>query len=102
MAKNIESQNEPTTDPLSYIKKDVSGSLFLNYTSSAEIFDRISKLENKKSSGFDLISNHILKSTNMTIAPYLEILFNSCLYHGIFPDTFKVAQVIPLFKGGDR
>ena len=64
MADNIESQNIATNDPISYVKKDVDKSLFLNYTSSSEISERISKLENKKSSGYDLISNHILKSTN--------------------------------------
>ena len=25
-----------------------------------------------------------------------------CISKGAFPDSFKVAQVIPLFKGGDR
>ena len=38
----------------------------------------------------------------LTITPYLEILFNCCIYNGIFPDAFKIAQVIPLFKGGDK
>ena len=77
MAENIESLNMSARDPLSYIKKDVDRSLFLNYTSSVEIFERISKLQNKKSSGYDLISNNILKSTNLTISPYLEIFKNN-------------------------
>ena len=38
----------------------------------------------------------------MSISPYLELLFNTCIYHGIFPDIFKIAQVIPLHKGGDK
>ena len=38
--------------PLSYIKKDVKDSMFLNYTSTLEVFQYISKLDNKKSSGF--------------------------------------------------
>ena len=71
-------------------------------TNSYEISTLINKLNNKKSSGYDLISNHILKSTNFTISPYLEMLFNCCIFNGVFPDAFKIAQVIPLFKGGDR
>ncbi len=102
MSNKIESQSLPTRNPLSYIKKDVDASLFLNYTNSIEIYDRIAKLENKKSSGYDLISNRILKFTNSTISPYLETLFNCCIYHAIFPDVFKIAQVIPLYKGGGR
>ena len=30
------------------------------------------------------------------------VLFNKCLKEGIFPQSFKLAQVTPLFKGGDR
>ena len=29
-------------------------------------------------------------------------MFNSSLALGIFPDKWKVAKIIPLFKGGDR
>ena len=56
----------------------------------------------KKSFGYDLISNKIVQVTNETISSYLEVLFHKCLKEGVFPDSFKIAQVIPLFKGGDR
>ena len=102
MADNIECQNITTKDPLDYIKKVVDKSLFLNYTSSNEILDRISKLENKKSSGCDLISNYTLKSTSSIIAPYLETLYNCCIFNGVFPNAFKTAEVIPIYKGGDK
>jgi len=59
-------------------------------------------LNPKKSCGYDLISNRILKETSFIIAPYLEKLFNTCISKSIFPDCFKVAKVIPLFKGGDK
>ena len=62
----------------------------------------ILSLEDKKSCGYDLISNKVLKSTCNTIAPYITRLFNNCIERGIFPDCFKIAQVVPLFKGGDK
>ena len=102
MANEINSQIKDTKDPLTYIRKNVQNSLFMNYTSISEILNCISKMDNKKSSGYDCISNSILKCTNHVIAPYLETLYNSCIYHGLFPDAFKIAQVIPLFKGGDK
>ena len=40
--------------------------------------------------------------TNETISPYLEVLFQKCIKDGVFPDSFKIAEVIPLFKGGNR
>ena len=54
----------------------------------------------KKACGFD--SNNILKSTCRTVLPFITQLFNACIVKGIFPNCFKVAQVTPLFKGGDR
>ena len=75
MAQEIESNSPNTTDPISYVRKNVGRSMFMNFTNSAEISDGICKLQNKKSSGHDLISNCILKSTNLSISPYLELLF---------------------------
>ena len=42
------------------------------------------------------------KSTKQTILPYIANLFNIFLTEGTFPDVYKIAQVIPLFKGGDK
>ena len=36
------------------------------------------------------------------MTPFLEPLFNACLRQNTFPDGFKLAKVIPLFKGGDK
>ena len=55
---------------------------------------------NKSSHG--LISNKVTKVTNDVISPYLEILFHKCIKEGVFPDSYKIAEVIPLFKGGDK
>ena len=38
----------------------------------------------------------------MTICPYIVFLYNLCIDQGVFPDPLKMAQVIPLFKGGDK
>ena len=34
------------------------------------------------------------------ISPILPDIFNHALQHGKFPDSFKVAKIIPLHKGG--
>ena len=88
-------------DPLSYISKDVKNSLFLSLPTSHEISKIISNSNEKKSS-HGAISNKVTKMTNETISPYLEVLFQKCIKDGVFPDSFKIAEVIPLFKGGDR
>ena len=60
------------------------------------------KLNDKKASGYDLISNKILKASCNVIAPFIVQLFNMCIRSGMFPDCFKKAQVVPLFKGGEK
>ena len=89
-------------DPLSYISKDVQNSIFLSLPTAQEISKNITRLINKDSSGYDLVSNRTIKATNQTISPYLEIIFTKCIKEGVFPDIYKIAQVIPLFKGGDK
>ena len=90
-------------DPLSLIKKEENqNSMVMFPTNANEVLTLISKLNNKKSSGYDSISNQIIKASSHTITPYLVKLFNICITNGTFPNSYKIAQVIPLFKGGDK
>ena len=89
-------------DPLDYISCNVKHPANLSLTNEKEISDLVKSLKNKKACGYDLISNRILKETRKTIVPFITSLFNKCLSSGIFPESFKIAQVVPLFKGGDK
>ena len=89
-------------NPLSYISKDVQNSIFLSLPTADEISKIITKLVNKNSCSYDLVSNRAIKATNEYVSPYLEILFQKCIMEGVFPDCYKIAQVIPLFKGGNK
>ena len=47
--------------------------------------------------------NYIFKkSVAATIARYLSKLINACFQEGIFPDSLKIASVIPLHKEGEK
>ena len=89
-------------DALDYVNTDVKEHLVLSATNVSEILKLIMKLNDNKSSGYDSISNKILKATSNVIAPFIVELFNSCIHIGVFPDCFKKAQVVPLFKGGEK
>ena len=89
-------------DPIDYISCNVKHPANLSLTNEKEISDLVKSLKNKKACGYDLISNRILKETRKTIVPFITSLFNKCLSSGIFPESFKIAQVVPLFKGGDK
>ena len=81
-----------------FLKNRVDSTIFLNDIERFEIEDIIQKLNPSKSSD---ISPRVLKLFQRQISPYLQILFNKCLHTGVFPDSLKIAKVIPLHKDGD-
>ena len=89
-------------NPLDYITAEVKNHFTPLPTNISEILKLILKLNDKKASGYDCISNMILKNTCNVIAPYIVELFNTCMTDGVFPNCFKKAQVVPLFKGGTK
>ena len=51
---------------------------------------------------FPEISTWILKNGGDFLCGILAKIFNKCIIQGVVPDDWKLATVIPLFKGGDR
>ena len=70
-------------------------------TNPLEVYKTLNKLKPGKATGPDNISNRILTETSSALAEPLSILFNKCIAKGTFPDAWKQANVIPLFKKGD-
>ena len=104
MASKFNATGEPEKDPLDYVKAEhlkYPGD-YLNKINRYELEKIVHSLEVRKSCGYDGISNYMIKKTSEVIIPHLETLYNACLQQGTFPDIYKVAKVIPLFKGGDR
>ena len=77
-------------------------SMFLYPTSRIEIQAVIKYLPNKGSSGYDNISNLLLKSLSDQISNPLEIIFNKSLEEGLFPTNMKKADIVPLYKSKDK
>ena len=99
LAKNIPLSRKNFTDFLGPLNHN---SIFFLPTNRNEIINIVSKLKNKKSSGFDEIDNVILKSIILSIVDPLVHIFNLSLLHGKFPNLMKIAKIIPLFKKGDK
>ena len=66
-----------------------------------EVFKVLSKLDIDKATGPDCISNKLLHEAALPLAQPLSELLNFSLSLGKFPDTWKIAQVVPVFKKGD-
>ena len=99
--------NQQVNSPLElehYLKnlKRSESSIFLPPTSSSEILKLIEHLPNKTSSGYNNISNLLLKSLSRNIIIPLEIIFNKSIEEGTFPENMKKADVVPLYKSKDK
>ena len=59
-------------------------------------------LSSNKATGIDKISCKIIKMVTPAIADSLTYIFNQAIALSSFPDEWKMARVIPLYKGGQR
>ena len=62
----------------------------------------LNNLKPKPSCGYDGISTKLLKTCKLEICKSVTLIINQTLSTGIFPDSLKVAKVIPLYKKGDK
>ena len=72
--------------------------MYLTHTSEHKISKLIESLENKKSYGYDQISNTLLKELCPVITMSLSIVYNKSLNKGVIPTNMKQADTVPLFK----
>ena len=72
--------------------------MFMYPTDTDEIKSFIKLLPCKTSSGFDDISNTLLKKICDSIVLPLNINFNKSLQCGIIPELMKKADILPLYK----
>ena len=98
LAGKISTGNIENQDYLMKIERNPK-SILLNYTTQEEIRRVIEGLPNKTSSGWDGISNILLKKLSSSLLCPLNIIFNQSIHKGEFPAQMKKAEIIPLYKG---
>ena len=62
----------------------------------------LNKLNTNKCSGPDGIHGKILKNSSSSLAYPLSQLFNTSFRTGIIPDEWKLANIVPVHKKGDK
>ena len=67
-----------------------------------EVFKLLSTYKARTSSGPDGISSTMLRNTAATIAPHLATLFNLSLQKGKVPTAWKISNITPIHKSGDK
>ena len=76
-----------------------SKSVFITPCTETELLSLLNKLPNKKSSGYDGVSNILLKDIKEALKPLCKI-FDLSLSMRKFPTSMKHAKVVPLYKAG--
>ena len=94
--------NSTRNDPLRHINRSPTCSIFFLFATNDEISKLISELEAKKATGPDGISAYLVKISCEVLAPMLTKIFNKCIKESIFPNLLKIAEIIPLHKGGEK
>jgi len=87
--------------PLDFMGEPSLSSFFIPPASPTDVEQLISALPNK-SSGLQSVPPFIYKFCKDLISPLICAMFNKSISTGIFPDTLKVARVVPVFKAGDK
>ena len=93
-------QNCIENDSMKFMGEGTKQSMYLFKTNPNEVKKLISKLNNKKSSGFDELSAKFLKLCSPYISDPLSKIFNKSISNGIYPDLLKTARVTPIYKKG--
>ena len=97
----ILAQDIPVADanPESYLEP-TDHSFSLQIPSVDIVSNILSKIDEKKATGLDMIPNKLLKMAANIAAPSLTPIFSKSILTGIYPNDWKTAKVTPLFKKG--
>ena len=91
---NLSSKIGTTDDNfVSYIKNTKSEFAAFHPTTIGSVY---------KATGTDKISSKIIKIAAPVISDSVTHIFNQSIAQSFFPDEWKIARVVPLFKSGER
>ncbi len=79
-----------------------TGSFFINPFTSFGMLRLIKNMDINKCCRSDTPKIKFLVLSADLIAPFITKIFNLCISTGIFPESLKMAEVVPIFKSGSR
>ena len=102
IGNNLTNNIKPASKPTSFLKNRVPSSFVLFSPTAVEISQEITRLKVKKSTSYDEIPSSFLKIAADVIVPYLALSIDFMLTNGVFPDSLKIAKVVPIYKSGSK
>ena len=95
MAKSVPPVNRGFTQRTNHA--GLANSIFFEPSTPYEVNKIIRALNDQKARRKLDSETKFIKYANPVISVYLSHLFNLCITTGIFPDSLKIAEVIPIF-----
>ena len=85
-----------------YYGEEVVNKMGTPFADTDKVIKLCREINVMKASGLEKLSSRICKDAFLVLSDQLTHMFNCSLETAIFPDAWKLATVIPLFKGGNR
>ena len=99
LASNIDSSNYNFE---THVKNTKSEFAAFQHVTVNHVSHLLHGLSSNKATGIDKISCKIIKLATPVISDSLTLIFNQAITLSSFPDEWKIARVIPLYKNGQR
>ena len=99
LASKISSTN---SSPKDFLSGSRSESISLQPLTVDELNNIVKSFNANKALGHDNISMKTIHQSFQNIAQLLVTIINLSLFTGVFPESLKIAKVIPVFKPDDR
>ena len=93
--------NSNGSDNLQFLSNPCDKSFFFMPTNCLEMLNIVNSLKISYSCSHDEMSTHFLKQIAGSIVTPLVQICNLSLTTGVFPDSLKIAKVIPIYKKDD-
>ena len=90
------------TDTNATAPTGVINSFFLTPTYPNEINNIIDSFKDSKAIRYTDAETKFIKISKSVISPFFGKLINDYFSKGVYPSCLKIAEVIPIFKKGDR
>ena len=89
------------SSPKDFLSSSLSESISLQPLTVGELYNIVKSFNVNKAPGHDNISIKIIHQSFQKIAQPLVTIINTSLSTSAFPESFKIAKVIPVFKADD-
>ena len=95
LEKSITPTNKKYDD---YLNERVENSFIIEPTNNDKVLSVIKQFKNGKATGSNSLNTILMKKCAKEISEPLALLFNMSFSNGIFPESLKLANIVPIQK----